>query len=514
MTSLAEFPDLIGFFSYAREDDEDFRGDLSAIRDAIGRNLAALLGRKKGRNFRLWQDVEAIAPGKLWKAEIDKAIGESAFFIPIVTPRAVQSSFCRDEFKAFLSRERTLGRNDLIFPVLYIPVRALQDDAKRRRDRVLTTIGERQFVDWREFRYVGVNSRVFGQEIGRFCEAIAERLHQPWLSPEERALTETRETEKERLCPQVPAEEEAPLRSGSRADADAAAFLTASRPTVLDPAAGVLETVPPRRARAVPSEIAPLMAADESATKPGESFREGSDCPEMIVVPAGRFLMGLPAGQGEEHEHPQHEVMIARPFAVGKFAVTFNEWDACVAAGGCRHLSDLGWGRGRHPVIDVSWDDAQDYVRWLCGVTGKPYRLLSEAEFEYAARAGSGTAYPWGDDILLEGRPMANWRKTNGGNWSAMHQAAPVGSFPANAFGLYDMVGNVWQWMEDCWNESYEGAPTDGSPWINDDRYRRVLRGGSCGSGPKVLRSASRRWGGPGYWLADTGFRVCRTLNP
>ena len=186
MASLAELPNLVGFFSYSREDDEDFRGELSAIRAAIGRNLAALLGRSKRQNFRLWQDVEAIAPGKLWETEIANAIEESVFFIPIVTPRAVQSPYCKSEFESFLARERALARNDLVFPILYLPVPALRDEAKRRNDRVLTIVAERQFVDWRSFRHVDVNATPFGQEIGRFCEKITEALHETLISPEER----------------------------------------------------------------------------------------------------------------------------------------------------------------------------------------------------------------------------------------------------------------------------------------------------------------------------------------
>jgi hypothetical protein len=186
MASLAELPNLVGFFAYSREGDEDFRGELSAIRSAIGRNLAALLGRSKRQNFRLWQDVEAIARGKLWETEIAKAIEEAVFFIPIVTPRAVQSPYCKSEFESFLARERAFGRDDLVFPILYIPVPALRDEAKRRNDRVLTIVAERQFVDWRSFRYDDVNSTAFRQKIGLFCEKVAKALNETWISPEER----------------------------------------------------------------------------------------------------------------------------------------------------------------------------------------------------------------------------------------------------------------------------------------------------------------------------------------
>jgi formylglycine-generating enzyme required for sulfatase activity len=157
-------------------------------------------------------------------------------------------------------------------------------------------------------------------------------------------------------------------------------------------------------------------------------------------------------------------------------------------------------------VINVSWDDAQAYVKWLSGITGKPYRLLSEAEYEYAARAGTETQYPWGDDIKLYGTPMANCAGC-GSQWDNK-QTAPVGSFAANPFGLYDMVGNVWEWTEDCWNESYQGAPADGSP------FRRVVRGGSWDYYPVYLRSADRFWVPSGYRIINLGFRVARTLTP
>jgi len=238
----------------------------------------------------------------------------------------------------------------------------------------------------------------------------------------------------------------------------------------------------------------PLNIAQERALKPGDSLpKECRDCPEMIVVPAGTFTMGSPDGQGEDSERPQHDVRIPRPFAVAKFELTFAEWDACAAHGDCApHVSDSGWGRERRPAINVSWDDAQIYVKWLSRITGKTYRLLSEAEYEYAARAGSDRKYPWGPEIKLDGKAMANCNGC-GSQWDGK-QTAPVGSFAANRFGLYDMVGNVWEWTEDCWHANYEGAPADGSVWPSGDCILRVVRGGSWDDIPDVLRSAARNW--------------------
>jgi formylglycine-generating enzyme required for sulfatase activity len=255
----------------------------------------------------------------------------------------------------------------------------------------------------------------------------------------------------------------------------------------------------------------------ERALKPLTSFSEcAKDCPEMIVIPAGEFTMGSPVTEQDRYddEGPQHNVTIAKPFAVSKYAVTFADWDACVSVGGCPQegrANDLGWGRGQLPVITVTWDDAQSYVRWLSSMTGKDYRLLTEAEYEYAARAGTKTAYPWGSDIKLDGKVMANCDGC-GSQWDK-RKTAPVGSFEPNAFGLYDMVGNVFSWVEDCYHSNYNHAPRDGSAWITADCDRRVYRGGSWSRLPRLIRSALRNRGPTNNRLNDLGFRVGRTLS-
>ena len=221
--------------------------------------------------------------------------------------------------------------------------------------------------------------------------------------------------------------------------------------------------------------------------------------------------MGSPATEKGRYanEGPQHKVTIAKPFAVSKFDVTFDDWDACVSVGGCPQASDSGFGRGTKPVIYVSWDDAQQYVAWLSKMTGQPYRLLTEAEWEYAARAGSTTAYYWGDEI---GKGNANCNGC-GSEWDN-RQTSPVGSFKPNAFGLYDMAGNVWQWVQDCYHDNYNGAPTDGSAWTSGDCSRRVVRGGSWDHFPRFLRSAVRDWDSTDDRNDVLGFRVGRTLTP
>jgi formylglycine-generating enzyme required for sulfatase activity len=245
--------------------------------------------------------------------------------------------------------------------------------------------------------------------------------------------------------------------------------------------------------------------ADGDLLRPGRVFRDCRDvCPEMVVLPAGEFLMGSPPGEvgRRSDEGPQRRVTIARPFAVAKFEATFAEWDVCVTNGGCKHRpGDQGWGRGRRPVINLSWHQAKEYVAWLSRKTGKAYRLLSEAEWEYAARAGTATRYAFGDAISKS---------------QAQHSAdmtVEVGSFPANMFGLHDLHDNVWEWVEDAWHPNYEGAPLDGSVWLGGDVSQRVLRGGSWHYyGPDGLRSADRSRSHPDYRYGSIGFRVARTL--
>jgi len=254
--------------------------------------------------------------------------------------------------------------------------------------------------------------------------------------------------------------------------------------------------------------------APDRRYQPGEVFKDCRECPEMVVVPAGLFTMGSPESEEgrTRFEGPQHRVTISEPFAVGRFAVSFDEWDACVADGGCNGYkpSDSNWGRGNRPVINVSWDDAQAYITWLKAKTGRNYHLLSEAQREYVTRAGTITPFWWGTSISIS---QANYHSAHSepkGRYQ--YQTAPVDSFQPNPWGLFQVHGNIWEWTEDCWNPSYEGAPTDGSAWESGDCKSRVARGGSWENAPSFLRSALRN-----YYIAVNpsprfGFRVARKL--
>ncbi len=236
-------------------------------------------------------------------------------------------------------------------------------------------------------------------------------------------------------------------------------------------------------------------------------------CPEMVVMPSRSFLMGSPRDEANRrpNESPRHIVDMDYRFAIGRYEVTFAEWDACVADGGCRHRpDDFGWGRGKRPVVHVTWHDARGYVGWLAGKTGKPYRLPSEAEWEFAARAGTTVAYPWSTGSFTAG--AANCKA--GGGSQAGRKTAPVGRFPANGAGLHDMAGNAAEWVEDCWHDGYVGAPADGSAWTTASSCRwRVVRGGSWADPPAVVRSAARGGEKAGRRRNTIGFRVVRTLD-
>jgi formylglycine-generating enzyme required for sulfatase activity len=248
-----------------------------------------------------------------------------------------------------------------------------------------------------------------------------------------------------------------------------------------------------------------------SAPTPGTTFRDCSQCPEMVVVPAGKFMMGW--DDGDEDERPAHEVVIAKPFAVGKFEVTFDEFDACTADGGClKHPlpNDAGWGRGRRPVIAMPWIWLDGYLEWLSRKTGKHYRLLTEAEWEYAARAGTTTKYAFGDTITHD---QANFSAGQHGQGRTVE----VGSYPPNAWGLHDMHGNVWEWVEDCYEPSYDfngkKTPADGSAHTYLGCPTRVARGGSWDYEANDLRSSLRYAVKPAYGVDEIGFRVARSLE-
>ena len=275
----------------------------------------------------------------------------------------------------------------------------------------------------------------------------------------------------------------------------------------------------------VTSILIPSAAVFAGPLEPGDSFQDCTACPIMMVIPPGEYGMGgPPIDQGRPYaEGELRPVTIEKPFAVGKYEVTFEEWDECVRDGVCVKVEDQGWGRGKRPVISVSWGESVQYGKWLSKKTGKPYRLLTEAEWEYAARANGGRARFFGIpteeickyanlydetaeaklELGLDTIPCAD----------GFEHTAPVGSYLPNNFGLYDMLGNVWEWTEDCHAKLWRNSPTDASARMDGDCMERAFRGGSWISHPPRYLQRQDRYKYLGGREVDLGFRVALSLD-
>ncbi len=251
-----------------------------------------------------------------------------------------------------------------------------------------------------------------------------------------------------------------------------------------------------------PSETPAAMPAAAPPASVME-VRDCETCPPLISLPAGGLTMG--SNSDDPTERPAFHVTIGSAFAIGKYEISVGQWNACVAVGSCQKLADGVQREVDTPVRDVSWDDAQAYVRWLGRLTGKRYRLPTEAEWEYAARGGTRTRYWWGEQMTTG---KGNCREC-GPPWSPDAPAKP-GSFAPNPFGLYDMNGSVWEWVSDCWHGSYQRAPSDGRSWDEPDCRMRVLRGGSWREGASYMPSSTRFKYDAGVRQSQNGFRVAR----
>lgn len=539
MPSLADREELVGFFSYAREDDADSDGALSALRDRIQRGLRGVLGRSP-TTFRLWQDSEAIAPGTLWRSEIDAAIAQSVFFIPIVTPTAITSQYCRTEFEAFLSREQILRRNDLIFPILYIPISGLRDSIREHDDPVLSIIAARQYINWLNLKHFDITDTRVRIAIDGLCHRIAQTLRRPVALENAKITSDPPQASRppetsipsSRLRGSIPSA--GPLRESDKRRLldDRSVSVRVERDGIpwslvlwlFWPIVAIcfglwsvgLINIPNPHFDWVRWTPAPLPAV-------GQSFRDCSSCSEMVVVPPGEFMMGTETSEegSEDNERPKHKVTIKSVFAVGKYHVTREEYatfsrvtnrkvepncyNTMLGQKGKSWVDPSFTQTDRDPVVCVSWTDAKAYVLWLSQGTGKTYQLLTEAEWEYAARAGTTSARYWGE---APGNGNADCSGC-GSAWDG-RGTSPSGSFASNAFGLYDMLGNALQWTEDCFNKDYNGAPTDGSAWTSGDCGGRMLRGGAWNYYARALRTGFRTYTYFGNNLAVAGFRVAR----
>lgn len=349
------------------------------------------------------------------------------------------------------------------------------------------------------------------------------------LTPEERRLRLEREiqsakekAEAERLATERAAEA---TRNEAARKKEAERAAAAERRKAADQATAELRAAQQAALEKAEAEAAALAARRD----PFSEFRDCDTCPAMIRIPAGQFTMGdLASGadgkalpgrmlqalggmlnriDGKNEERPPRTVEVAA-FSVGKYEVTFDQWDACVAAGGCSNYrpADHGWGRGQQPVINVSWNQIQQYLLWINAKTGKRYRLPSEAEWEYVTRAGTKSEYSFGDAVNCAQARFGHLDGTCG----TEQRPLPVGQFAANPWGLHDLHGNVWEWVQDCHERNYIDAPANASPRIGGDCNRRMYRGGGWSSGPAWLRAAFRGDDATSARYYDLGFRLVR----
>jgi formylglycine-generating enzyme required for sulfatase activity len=446
------------FLSYTRFDDRRERGKISQFRQELADEVQAVTAEP----FDIFQDVDGIGLGEHWPGKLDEMLDQARFFVPILTPLYFKSKPCRGELEKFAQLERKAGRDDLILPIYWRTCPVLEDKELRTADPLATLIDGRHRWDWRDLRHHSFRTRKVKLEL----EALAKRI-------------------------------------------DDAHRRVAAGPQPHSASEQAVET------RVTSPRFDDSLTLPDFAKASGSVFRDidASWCPEMVVIPPGEFMMGSTeaerqwaVAQGTDPkwvnwEKPQHRVRVGCPLALGRYPVTFEEFDRFCEQMGRERPKDEGWGRGRRPAINVSWNDAKAYADWLAAETRQPYRLLSEAEWEYACGGDTNRLW-WTKGITPESANFAQSRR----------RTTEVGSYPASPFSLHDILGNVWEWCEDCWNENYERAPADGSAWTSGDCSLRVIRGGSWKSQHGLLRPSYRNRDKSTHSENNIGFRVARTL--
>ena len=499
-------------YSYSHKDEK--------LRQALQEHLDPLI---QSGMIAEWHDRK-IEPGVEWEKEIDRYLSTADIILLLVSPSFVASEYCRSvEVRKAL--ERHARGEARIIPVILRRCRwQLSPFAKLQA----TPKDARPVVEWPSW------DTAFHDVVSKI-EAVVDDL--------QKGVQKARGTMSD-----VKSKTESPGRNPESFEA-VVALVAAHREAVLQAklmtAVHLVHFEPGRielrLAESAPDDLprqlsrflndhtsrrwlvsvsrtggAPTLAEQREAVDAAHMFTDFAVfrdidapwCPEMVALPAGDFFMGSLESErrGDSKEGPQHRVKIGYRFAIGRYPVTFADYDYFCTSTKREKPRDEGWGRGRRPVINVSWHDAQSYVAWLAEATGKSYRLPSEAEWEYGCRAGTTTRYGFGDEII---KTDANFCKNVG-------ETTEVGTYPANAWGIHDMHGNVWEWVEDVWHDSYQGAPLDGLAWIGEDgkfsSNNRVLRGGSWASYPWYCRSAGRYWYRSTIRFYILGFRVARTL--
>jgi formylglycine-generating enzyme required for sulfatase activity len=530
------------FISYAHLDDHAYGGRITRLRE----RLEGMSGSAIGRKFRIFQDRNDIGWGQHFPSRLEEGLNEALFLIPILTPAYFNSDACRAELETFLELESHSGRNDRILPLYFLDAPVFD----HRHTELAAKLRERQYRDWRQLVVDPLSSVKAGRALHSLAKEIAVAIHrmQPHpltpapapavvppppvvlgLEPRTQGFgspgpAQVAEVSRSKLGPRVKPEDDNKNSRGESAEerrVDGPMILARGADEIRSrPNLDAKRRAEEQRRGAQEYRQHRWNRQTEGDLRAGTPFKDLDEpwCPEMVVIPAGSFLMGSPEDEEgrDSDEGPQHEVTFSRPFALGRYPVTFAEYDSfCDRTGRAKPDDHGAWGRGRRPVINVSWDDAEAYCKWLSEMTRQPYGLPTEAEWEYACRASTTTPFWTGATINTD---QANYdgNSTYGSGEKGQYreQTTPVDTFPANLWGLHDMHGNVWEWCEDLWHDSYERAPSDGSAWLagrwSDER---VARGGSWNYPSEVLRSAFRGRCSTGNRNVNLGFRVARKLH-
>ena len=438
------------FLSYTRFDNEFSGGAISIFRDQLAAHVRALTGKP----FYIFQDADGIGLGEHWPKKLDDMLNEARFFMPILTPSFFESKPCRKELQSFLDAEAKAGRVDLILPIYWTECELLDVETLRSEDPLAVILHERQHHDWRHLAFEPSNTNDYRASM----QTLARKI---------------RDASKRRQV----------------------------RVNLVEP-----------------SRATKTLVSDPLLLPPGTAFRDLDEpwCPEMVVIPPGVFTMGSSGDEAEreDSEGPQHRVQFDKPFALGRYPVTRGEFAAFVKETGhavrgayvwsgseCEFDQHADWQApgfaqtDLNPVVCVSNEDAIFYLDWLSQKTGRRYVLPSEAMWEYACRAGTTTPFWTGRTITTDQANYHGDHPYGDGSKGLFRKATTeVNSFAANPFGLHDMHGNVFEWCADRWHESYRGAPTDGTAWLDGNEKRRVVRGGNFVFMARGIRSASRSW--------------------
>ncbi|MEZ5930743.1 MAG: SUMF1/EgtB/PvdO family nonheme iron enzyme [Alphaproteobacteria bacterium] len=449
------------FLSYARFDDED--GEITDFRKRLSRTVRQV----SGEPFNVFQDVEGIGIGERWKDKLDEMLDQVRFFIPILTPSFFRSEPCRLELRTFLNLEEKVGRRDLVLPIYWVTCPILEEVHLKDDDELAQEIDERHRWDWRDLLFEDLAS-----------PACKRELHT--------------------LSTQIERARRSAMRLSKIAEPSAAGKNNESglnspklKPSPIKP-----------NKRLLRKQALKKSAPATQPQTPGSIFKDIEEfwCPEMVKIKSGSFLMGSPKDESGHlaDEGPQHRVIIRRDFALGRYPVTFEEYDYFCEATDRDRPQDFGNGRNYRPVINVSFDDAEAYCSWLSDITNARYRLPTEAEWEFACRAGTESAYAFGDELTEK---QANF------GWS-VGLTSEVGTFPANGWHLHDMHGNVWEWCADSRRVYEEDSVVDPA----GSGTTRVIRGGSWDDSAQELRSACRDAVPRGRQAEVIGFRCARDL--